>query len=280
MGSDHICITCGTHYGRKRINCLICEDERQYVHREGQSWTSMEEMRRSGFRTVWRKHEKHLYGIGVEPRFAIGQRALFMQTEQGNVMWDCIPYLDQETIEKVNALGGLHAILISHPHYYSAMAKWAEVFDCPIYLHEADREWVMQSSRHIRFWSGEELQLWEGVTVRKVGGHFAGSSVLHWREGMDGKGVLLTGDSIYVTADPQWVSFMYGYPVMIPLPKSEVERIVSIVSDLPYERLYAAWFDKVVLHDAKERVRLSAERYMAALEGRLLAERNLSPQHT
>ena len=43
-------------------------------------------------------------------------------------------------------MGGIAAIAISHPHYYSSMAEWAEAVDAPIYLHAADREWVLRPS--------------------------------------------------------------------------------------------------------------------------------------
>ena len=66
-----------------------------------------------------------LMGIGIEPHFAIGQRALFVRTDQGNVLWDCLPLLDQAVVESLHALGGVAAIAISHPHYYSSMIEWS-----------------------------------------------------------------------------------------------------------------------------------------------------------
>ena len=87
-----------------------------------------------------------LLGIGTEPEFAIGQRALLLQSPGGNLLWDCISLLDDETIAEVNARGGIRAIAISHPHFYSSMIEWAERFDAQIFLHSADREWVMRKS--------------------------------------------------------------------------------------------------------------------------------------
>ena len=119
--------------------------------------------------------------------------------------------IDDATEDEVRRLGGLSAIAISHPHYYSSMVEWAERFDVSIYLHEADQQWVMRPSERITFWSGETHPLKEGVTLYRLGGHFAGGTVLHWRQGMDGKGALLAGDIIQVVADRQWVTFMYSY---------------------------------------------------------------------
>lgn len=102
------------------------------------------------------------------------------------------------------------------------------------------------------------------MTLVRSGGHFVGSTALHW-SGEDGRGVLMTGDTIMVVPDTRWVSFMYSYPNLIPLPAREVERIVGTVEPFAYDRIYAGWWDRVMAHDAKARVRASAERYVKAI---------------
>jgi hypothetical protein len=169
-------------------------------------------------------------------------------------------------VAEIKRLGGLSAIAISHPHYYSTMVEWSERFNARIYLHEADRQWVMRPSERITFWSGETLPLRAGVTLHRLGGHFAGGTVLHWQECAEGRGALLAGDIIQVVADHRWVSFMYSYPNLIPLPATEVQRIRERVEPLPFERLYGAWWDRVVTHDAHQAVLRSAERYIQALQ--------------
>lgn len=156
-----ICVTCGTQFTESKEppeSCAICCDDRQYVGYKGQQWTTLGRMKRDGFRIEIREHEPDLYGIGTSPSFAIGQRALLIRSPKGNVLWDCLSLVDDETIEEILRLGGLNAIAISHPHYYSTMVEWADRFDIPVYLHEADRRWVMRPSERIRFWSGETLR--------------------------------------------------------------------------------------------------------------------------
>ena len=145
------------------------------------------------------------------------------------------------------------------------MVEWADSFDIPIFLHEADRQWVMRPSQHIHFWSGETYRLQDGMTLIRLGGHFPGGTVLHWQQGVDGKGALLSGDIIQVVADRQWVSFMYSYPNLIPLPITEIQRIRDTIEPYQFERLYGAWFERVVTHNAHTVVRRSADRYMRAL---------------
>lgn len=148
------------------------------------------------------------------------------------------------------------------------MVEWAERFNATVYLHEADRQWVMRPDKRITFWSGETLPLKAGVTLIRLGGHFAGGTVLHWENGADGKGVLLSGDILQVVSDRRWLSFMYSYPNLIPLPAASVQRIRDTIEPWKFERLYGAWFERVVSRDAHAAVIRSAERYINALEAR------------
>lgn len=45
-----ICATCGVQYPAPREDCPICLDERQYVGRDGQRWTSLAEHAAAGVR--------------------------------------------------------------------------------------------------------------------------------------------------------------------------------------------------------------------------------------
>ena len=82
------------------------------------------------------------------------------------MLWDCISLVTDEAIATVKALGGLSAIAISHPHYYTAMVEWSDAFGgVPIHLHEADRKWVQRPAPAIRFWSGETHVLHDAMTL-------------------------------------------------------------------------------------------------------------------
>ena len=205
---------------------------------------------------------RHLLGIGTEPEFAIGQRALLLRSPEGNLLWDCITLLDNRTIAEVNARGGIRAIAISHPHYYTTMVEWAERFDAKIFLHAADREWVMRESPRIQFWEGTTLPLWDDLTLINCGGHFEGGTVLHWLAGADRKGALLTGDILQVVQDRRYVSFMRSYPNLIPLGATAINQILTTIEPFLFDRIYGAWWKANVLSDAKAAVARSAERYL------------------
>ncbi len=267
-----ICTTCGTQFAqsaRPPEVCPICSDQRQYIGHGGQQWTTLASMHKDGLHNIFKQQEDGLTGIGTEPTFAIGQRALLLETEQGNVLWDCISLLDEGTASAVQARGGLKAIAISHPHFYTTMVEWSRRFDAPIYLHEADRRWVMRPDEGIRFWSGESTTLLADLTLVRLGGHFAGSAVLHWPGGAGGKGVLLSGDTLQVVADRNWVSFMYSYPNLIPLPAAVVGGMRETIAHYAFERLYGMRFESVVASEAKSAVIHSADRYVRALLQRL-----------
>jgi glyoxylase-like metal-dependent hydrolase (beta-lactamase superfamily II) len=264
-----ICATCGAQFAASKeppAKCPICLDQRQYVGPHGQEWTTLSSMQQKGYQNVLRQEEPSLTGIVTQPSFAIGQRALLVQTEQGNVLWDCVSYLDEPTAQAVEQLGGIAAIAASHPHLYGSLIDWAERFDAAIYLHAADRQWVMRPDERITFWSGETQTLPGDLTLVRLGGHFPGSSVLHWPGGADGKGALLTGDTIYTVSDRAWVSFMYSYPNLIPLPTRVVRRISDTIVPYRFDRLYSGFADRVVSTGASAAVQRSAERYIRAIE--------------
>jgi glyoxylase-like metal-dependent hydrolase (beta-lactamase superfamily II) len=268
-----ICVTCGTQFAESAAapeRCPVCEDERQFVGWAGQAWTTLEALR-AHHRLALKDEGDGLLGIGAEPKFAIGQRALLVPAEvRGgpgrNVLWDCISLIDQAAIRVLQAQGGLGAIAISHPHYYASMVEWSRAFgDAPIYLHADDRSWVMRPDPAIVFWEGERLELGPGLTLLRLGGHFPGAQVLHWADGADGRGVLLAGDILQVVQDRRFVSFMYSYPNYIPLAAARVRRMADVLEPYPFERVYGAWFGAVVRADAKAAVRRSAARYIQAL---------------
>lgn len=269
MATHFICPTCGTQFAASAeppAACPICQDERQYVGYTGQQWTSLDELRRQHTNRI-EEVEPGLTGIGTVPGFAIGQRALLVQTPEGNLLWDCITLLDEATVAAVRALGGIRAIAISHPHYYGTMVAWAQTFGASIFLHADDRAHVMRPDPAISFWQGETLPLFGGLTLIRCGGHFAGAQVLHWPAGAAGSGVMLTGDIIMVAQDRRYVSFMYSYPNMVPLPARAVRQVVAAVEPFAYDRIYGAWWERVVATDAQAAVARSAARYIAAIEG-------------
>ena len=265
-----ICATCGNQTAEapepQRL-CQICADERQYVGRGGQRWTTLEALHAEGRRSDVRDVEPGLLGIGVQPAFGIGQRALVVATGSGQVLWDPPGFIDEAAIEAVRRRGPLRAVTASHPHFYGVAVEWARAFpEAAVLLPAADAQWLMRPDPSVRHWSGS-VDVAPGVRLIQCGGHFAGSAVLHWDAGAEGRGVLLTGDTLPVVADRRYVSFMRSYPNYVPLPAAAVRRIVERVSPLVFDRIYDGWWSSVLERDAHDAVLRSAERYAHWVDG-------------
>jgi hypothetical protein len=263
-----ICTACGTQYAESTAppaQCLICEEERQYVPPRGQSWTTLPALANSHMNAF---HEYDAGIVGIGAGFAIGQRALLVRTQGGNILWDCIATLDAATVTLIKGLGGLKAIAISHPHFYTTMVEWARAFDCPIHLNAADKNWIMRSDAAITLWDGDTLKLWDGVTLIRCGGHFEGGTVLHWAHGAAGRGVVCAGDILTVAQDRKWLSFMRSYPNFIPLDRRTVEHIGQALEPFAFETIYGHYFDRVIAKDGKAVLARSIARYADAIEGK------------
>ncbi len=265
---NFICTTCGVQYAESLLppqRCTICEDERQYVGWGAQKWTTLKDLQ-SSHRNRLDVEGPELISLVTEPKFAIGQRALHVRPGKDNVLWDCLSLADDRSIAAIQALGGVSAIAVSHPHYYSSIVEWSRALgDVPVYLHAADGDWVMRPHPAIVFWQGDTHELGPGLTLLRLGGHFPGGTVLHWEGGAGGKGAILSGDILQVGQDRKTVSFMRSYPNYIPVGPSTVRQIIAVLEPYPFEQIFGGWFGQNIMKDAKQAFQYSAERYLAAI---------------
>jgi hypothetical protein len=265
-----MCTNCGTQHADSETppaSCAICVDDRQYVDWSGQTWTTHDELASS--HTVRVEMDADLLGLEVQPRFGIPQRALHLQTPAGNILWECISLVTPNAVEALNQRGGVDAIVISHPHFYSSMIEWSDALGgVPILLHEADRHWVKRSSPHVRFWSGDENRLSSSVALYRCPGHFPGSTVLHWTDAPNGRQVVLAGDAMHVAQDRRHVSFMYSVPNYIPSHPDDVNEIRTRLSEVAFDDLYGFSWGLNIIGDARAAVDTSFDRYLRAVGAR------------
>jgi hypothetical protein len=268
MMDAFICQTCGIQYSPSSTPpgfCKICTEERQYVPPSGQLWTTLPQLRLTHMPTV--REEAGLIGFGTCPTFGIGQRALLVRSRAANVLWDCISLLDAASVHILNGLGGLQAIAISHPHFYTAMVEWSHAFGgIPVYVHAADREWIMRPDPCLVIWDGETREIASGLVLIRCGGHFAGGTVMHWAAGAGGRGALFSGDLLQVVADRTHVGFMRSYPNFMPLGAAAVRRVAAKVAPFSFDAIYGAFWDRVIATGAKRAIAASVERHLAWLE--------------
>jgi len=262
-----LCETCGTQFAESAApppRCPICEDDRQYVGWQGQTWTtpaSMAERYKLRF-----QDDSDVLGIGLAPDFAINQRACFLPTDAGNILWECLSLVTDEAVAALNARGGVDRIVISHPHFYASMVDWSDAFGgIPIVIHEADRAWVQRPSSHIQFWSGDKYALSNAVTLIRCGGHFTGSTALHWSAGPVAGGALFPGDALQVVFDRRHVTFMYSYPNYVPMKPSDVRSMRARLDGYGFENVYGYTWGRNIIGNGRAAVDASFDRYLLAV---------------
>ena len=263
-----ICSTCAVEHPDSATpppTCAICSDDRQYVRPSGQRWTTLDELASAGHVGTLVEVEPGLLGVDITPSVGIGQRALVVQTPAGNLLWDPTGYVDDGLVTAIEGVGGLAAIASSHPHMFGVQVEWSRRFGgVPVYVCASDREWVQREDPVVTGWL-EELEVLPGLILERIGGHFPGSAVARW-QGADGRGVLLSGDTVAGTPDERWVSFMRSYPNKIPLSAATVATVAARVLAHPFDRLYDNFGGRVAAA-ADARVAESAERYIGWVRG-------------
>jgi len=231
-----------------------------------------------------------MWSISTEPKFGIGQRCLLLETDHGNVLWDLIAFLDDETIDFIKGKGGLKAIVISHPHYYTTHLHWAETFDCPVYFAIEDEEWACQpddEGRRQLIREGSE-EIVPGVVAVKLGGHFPGSLVLIWDLKLFNADTFLTVP-VSASSSTSWsdvangwqsalyhvdrppgttsYAFMWSIPNMIPLPPSEMYKMWQALKPFDFGSTHGA-FVGVDVRDEHVKARvLESMKIQARAEG-------------
>lgn len=262
-----ICQTCGSQYADRPTppeHCSICADERQYVRWAGQTWTTHDELARQ--HKVRMEMDGDLLGIGITPNFGIPQRALLLPTDAGNILWECTSLVTPDAVEALQSRGGVDMIAISHPHFYASMVEWSDAFGgVPILLNAADRQWVNRPSPNIEFWNGDAKTLSPSVSLYRCPGHFPGSTVLHWKNGPQGKNVLLSGDALHVVQDRRHVTFMYSVPNYIPAHPDHVLEIRRRLEGLDFEDVYGFTWGLNILGGGRAAVDESFDRYLRAV---------------
>lgn len=177
---------------------------------------------------------------------------MLLQTPFGNVLWDLIPFLDRETVDKVNSLGGIKAIVISHPHYYGTYADWAITFHCPVYIGAPDKGWLERLETpdlNVCFLDQLYTPISEvegsGLTAILAGGHFPGSLLFHWDQKLFLADTIVTVPSATnpEPGKPGVISFTFFWsiPYMIPLVPRDILAIWKAVKPFQFHTAFGAF---------------------------------------
>lgn len=265
----YICETCGTQYAESNqppLHCSICVDDRQYVGWGGQKWTTHDALICKYRLRI--EDDCGLLGIGMPQGFAIAQRALLLPTDAGNILWECVSMVTDEAVAELKARGGVTKIVISHPHFYASMVDWSNALGgVPILLHAADRLWIQRQAPQIEFWDGDTCRLSDQVALLRVGGHFPGSTALHWKDGLRAGGALFPGDALQVAYDRRHVSFMHSYPNFVPMKTSDILAMRKRLAGCDFADVFGFTWGLNILGGGRAAVDASFDRFLAAVNG-------------
>lgn len=261
-----ICSTCAVEYDQPLPEiCPICADDRQWVPESGQQWTDLDSLREAGQSLTFRELEADLWGINTDPTVGIGQTSLLPLTAAGQLLWDPVGYVDDETVARIRTRGRVLAVAASHPHMFGVQVEWARALDAPVLVNARDAEWLGRRDDRVELWD-ESRELAEGLSLHRVGGHFPGSAIAVWAAGAAGKGVLLTGDSVFPNPDRRSIGFMRSYPNKLPLSAAVVRRLADTLGSFSFDRIYGN-FANCIAADARAILEFSAQRHIAWVRG-------------
>ena len=119
-------------------------------------------------------------------------------------------------------------------------------------------------SPQIELWSGDEYALASGARLIRCGGHFPGSTVLHWQDERRPRGVLLSSDTLHVSADHRHVSFMHSYPNQIPLHPDAVRHIRRKLEGRAFDDVFGYTWRRNIIGGGRAAVDRSFDRYLRA----------------
>ncbi|WP_370615443.1 hydrolase [Mumia sp. Pv 4-285] len=260
-----ICVTCGVEFNEPLPEvCPICADERQWVPADGQRWTTTAELRAAGQRLVWTDREPRRAEITTKPKVGIGQTAQLVTTDHGSLLWDPPGYHDDETARQILERGPVLAVAASHPHMFGVQTAWGEALDAPVLVCASDAEWIGRRSERVQLWKHDH-ELAPGLSLHRVGGHFVGAAVAVWVDDT-GRGLLLSGDTVFPNPDRRSLGFMRSYPNKIPLSAAVVEAIAARLSTLDFDRIVGN-FGNLIDGDAKSVLSYSAARHASWVRG-------------
>lgn len=256
-----ICVICGTCFPPSTQPpqvCQLCTGKQQLVLEGGTDWTT-EELIQSDFHNVMNLEEPNLWSIHIRPSFASSQRAFFFRSDHGNILWDCLSLLDEQTKQQLDDLGGIQTIVLSNPHFQTGVCKWAEQFHAEVVVHETDVKFLVEQPRRLKTWTGEYYQIQDGFDLIRIGGSFLGSSVLIWQAGSQEKGCMFTGDTLFVTKDRSWISFLDSNQHVV-WKISDIQDLGQKLNKYTFDRIYGAWPNRTIDTNGNEVVKQSVKR--------------------
>ena len=215
------------------LACPICTDTRNALPEDGWDFRT-EADAQAMFTNHWKEVEPGLWGFWADPKFGLGATGWLLQREDGNVAFEGCPYYQPDAIEKIRELGGIRVLAASHPHGYGALWQLQREFDPVLTIHKGDIPY--SKAFRVNCPADDVHEIAPGLTLRHVGGHYEGHSVLYDEHHR----ALFCGDSLKIELDadgatPVAISCHKAFHYEIPLTRDELAKYVEVFSALPFK---------------------------------------------
>jgi len=129
-----------------------------------------------------------LLALGHNSRKSFGAHSYLATRPDGHVMFDT-PRFERSLVERVEALGGVAHILLSHRDDVADYDRWAGHFGSQVWIHEAEAHAAPNATDIVR--GGDSAEMAPGVVAYVAPGHTEGHLVFH----VDNRW-LFTGDTL------------------------------------------------------------------------------------
>ena len=130
-----------------------------------------------------------VYALGHNARSSFGAHSYFLVRPDGNLMTDS-PRFTRQLAERIDDLGGLRHVLLTHRDDVADADRWADRFGADVWIHEADADAAPYATAILR--GSEPVTIAPGVMAVPAPGHTTGHVVFH----VDDKW-LFTGDALH-----------------------------------------------------------------------------------
>ncbi|NPD68384.1 hypothetical protein HN018_08745 [Lichenicola cladoniae] len=235
--SYYACSNCGhwQRYFATPPDCPVCTDTRNDLPENGWDFRSEADVA-SRLVGRWRTIGRDVVAFSTSPPFGLNGTGWLLLHPEGNIAFEAAPYYTPAMLDEIRRLGGIRILAASHVHGYGALWQLQQEFDPEIVAIQREDLWLTKAFR-VTWPYDDALVLPTGQTLRQVGGHYEGQSVLHDPT----RRMLFCGDAFKVdqneAGESLAVSTHKAFHKNIPLTPLELCRYRNVIASLDFDTI-------------------------------------------
>lgn len=167
--------------------------------------------------------EDNVFHCGFHAESSFGAASYFIRRDDGNIMIDS-PRFAAPLVKRINELGGIKTLFLTHRDDVADHEKWRAEFDCERIIMAGDARGL---SVETKLKGDAPVQLADDLTVIPTPGHTRGSACLHY-----GDKFLFAGDHL---AWSKRLGHLYAFRRACWYDWGEVVRSLRRLEGVPFE---------------------------------------------